>query len=554
MAEIWTQIPRSTHDSSAQSLNPRTRERRSLRHPRIMQTDSSSSRSATRRRVHPFVIVTLAFLTTGLLGYLRLLGRVQTLTHPTIYGQYYWAGLPLLPEKVITNDSYINGSDPTSDDRGASNQHVETLREHGSDTFQDHLDPNEALMLDSRFANSSSPYSYAFVIGGCDPDRPNSYQNYLFNIAIAAKILRECGSKADVTVLFQADQNAQSHELNYNDLRILHALGVYVYYIPQQKNGQQSFYRTQLDKFRILGFTQYERIIFLDGDVMPLANLDYLFELSMNGTIQENLVLQGVEEPANGGFFMLKPGYMQQMQDIISWRERTALQLPYPYFDESLGWGYAIDRDDPWRAARSSGTNWTFLAAFADQGLLYHYTKYARRSVTILMRNGLVENWGSVIESLPNVTNVTRVRLLGTLNRPFDSIDSGRIREIPGKHGFAPAPANSMVHFTGSTKPWMRGGPPTDCCHNASECCSNNSTRFLSAKHYWFWELSQIHEKLHLDFDFTEHFKERKHQRPPLGLYPVYAHVLNASSNILTQLRRVYPKNAEDFNTLGMVT
>jgi hypothetical protein len=398
------------------------------------------------------------------------------------------------------------------------------------------------------YPNSNSTFAYGFVIGGCDPDMPSTYQNYLFNIAVAARILRERGSKADVISLFQVSGTAKRTQLNDSDLRILHALGVYVYYIPQQTAGQQSFYRTQLDKFRILGFQQYKRIMFLDGDVMPTANLDYLFELSLNGTFQENVVLQGKYEPANGGFFMVTPGYLQQMQDIITWRERTALELSYPYFDVKQGWGHALAEDDPWRAKKESGTNWTFLAAFADQGLLYHYTKYARQSVSISMRTGTVENWGAVQEKLPNGTMVTTVKLVKTLGSPYDGIDSNRIKELPS--GFEPMPINNMVHFTGRSKPWMGGGPPVDCCHNSTFCCSDDSTRFKSNKHYWFWQLSQINQKLKLGLNFALHWQEKYIQRPPLGLYPLYRHVLNASSNVMTPLERVYPTTKDEYNIL----
>ena len=49
-------------------------------------------------------------------------------------------------------------------------------------------------------------------------------------------------------------------------------------YVPKQ--GNETFYRTQMDKFRILSLTQYGRVLFMDGDVMPTGNLDCLFELS----------------------------------------------------------------------------------------------------------------------------------------------------------------------------------------------------------------------------------------------------------------------------------
>ena len=376
---------------------------------------------------------------------------------------------------------------------------------------------------------SQSPFAYAFVIGGCDPENPPTYQNYLFNIAIATKILREVNSTADVVALFQMAQDAPADAtLPRRDLQLLHALGVYVYYIPQQTTGQQSFYRTQLDKFRILGLTQYERILFMDGDVMPLGNLDLLFELSVNGTLQENVVMRGLYEPANGGFFMIKPGALEDIQQVIAWREETALQLLYPHFDSDIGWGHNLTT--PWLAQKEQGTNWTFLAAFADQGLLYYYTMYHQKSVSFLLRDGTAENWqytpdGTV--ELRNQVSLTNFRVT-------------EISAIPGRHHAYKFPLNSFIHFTGVGKPWMRGGPPDDCCADEN--------KYKDAKYYWFWELSNMNRTLDLGIDFKQHWKTGTH-RPPLGLHPVYTHAVNASSNLLTPLERVYPENATDFNT-----
>lgn len=394
---------------------------------------------------------------------------------------------------------------------------------------------------DSGFSNGTSPFSYAFVIGGCDPAMPPTYQNYLFNIAIATKVLRELGSTADVSVLFQLSEKAESNALNQGDLDILHALGVYVYYIPKQSQGLESFYRTQLDKFRILGLTQYQRILFMDGDVLPLANLDYLFEMSVNGTLMENVVIQGIFEPANGGFFLLKPGYLHQVQAIISWREQTGVALGYPFFDFDQGWGHVLSPDDPWRSLRRIGTNWTFLAAFADQGLLYHFVKYARRSVSIIMRNGATENWGPVKERLQNGTTIETVKLLQTIEKAFVNQSGVKITEIPGRHKRHPVPFDSFFHFTGNTKPWMGGGPPKDCCVDPFACCSSEATKFTSARHYWYWQLSKLNRELSLGLNFSSHWQQSRTQRPPLGLYPIYKHVRDAQSDITVPLKRVFP-------------
>jgi hypothetical protein len=60
-------------------------------------------------------------------------------------------------------------------------------------------------------------------------------------------------------------------------------------------------YRTMLDKFRILSLTECNRVLFMDGDVMARGSFDYLYHLSMSGTLGENVVVAGKTEPVKGG-------------------------------------------------------------------------------------------------------------------------------------------------------------------------------------------------------------------------------------------------------------
>jgi hypothetical protein len=51
----------------------------------------------------------------------------------------------------------------------------------------------------------------------------------------------------------------------------------------------------------------------MDGDVMPIASLDYLFEMSdgENATLKENLITAGKLEPANAvSLFLLYPYWL----------------------------------------------------------------------------------------------------------------------------------------------------------------------------------------------------------------------------------------------------
>jgi hypothetical protein len=222
----------------------------------------------------------------------------------------------------------------------------------------------------------NSPYAYAYVIAGCSLAKP-VYKNYIYNVLVATKVLRSEGSKADVFVFFQMSYDSTSDALPEEDVLVLEKMNIKFRYIPKSKI--ENFFKTMLDKFRVLGLTEYRRVLFMDSDVMPTGNLDYLFELSdgPDAILKPNLVVTGREEPANGGFFMLAPGEgeLEEMNEIIHQREVKAQSLPYPYFDEVEGWGHEIQSPDKWNLLSSSGTNWTFWAAFADQGLLYHWVR-----------------------------------------------------------------------------------------------------------------------------------------------------------------------------------
>ena len=59
---------------------------------------------------------------------------------------------------------------------------------------------------------------------------------------------------------------------------LLEELEIELYYAPRPI--RDSFYSAQLAKFEILNLIQYTRVLYLDADVLPLCNLDYLFAAS----------------------------------------------------------------------------------------------------------------------------------------------------------------------------------------------------------------------------------------------------------------------------------
>lgn len=373
----------------------------------------------------------------------------------------------------------------------------------------------------SESKNPSSQYAYAFVIGGCNPDNP-SYKGFVYNILVATRVLRELGSTADVVAFFQLSYKYKGGStLLDEDAKALQGLGIHIQYIPP--SPYESFYETVMNKFRILTLTQYKRVILMDGDVMPVANLDYLFELSNdnkfgpgNSTLKENVIVAGPFEPANAGFFMLAPkeGEYEKITDIIHTRQEKAKQIKKGVkFDEVEGWGHKIEAPDQWVSRRSKGTHWDFHFAFSDQGLcksryvrhcnaeylttttivtVYHWTKYVKKNVSIVFKSR-VENWSADPEG--------HVVMKQNLDQPFRSYSKPVVKQFSACAKFM----CDFIHFSGKSKPWI-GQPPKDM---------SELTQLKDGNHVWWSFLAKVNKELSMGLDF-DNFKVG---RPELGLY-----------------------------------
>lgn len=345
-------------------------------------------------------------------------------------------------------------------------------------------------------------FAYAYVIGGCKPEDP-SYRNYLNDIMVSTYAQREEGSTADVVVFIQMAFESEYDALTDEDMRLMDAMEIRILYIPKSKD--ESFYRIMLDKFRVLSLVEYDRVIFMDGDVMTRGSLDYLFDLSMRGVLKENLVFAGVTEPANGGFFMVAPkeGSTDRIHDIISEKETRGAKLPYPHWDVSVGWGHVIEAGDRWQFInkRKNQTTWEFYGAFADQGLLFHWVKYDQKSVSIVFRNE-VEQWGVDAQGKVTLEKTDDLKIFG--DRIKHKCWRGLMKMKPCE-----APHSDFVHFTGRSKPWL-AGPPEDL---------SEETKEESASHVWFYTLGILNEKMNIGLDFNNW---RKGHRPFLGMFPLH--------------------------------
>ena len=88
---------------------------------------------------------------------------------------------------------------------------------------------------------ATSTCAYAFVIGGCNPGN-SLCDGFIYNILVAAQILREEGSKHDVVALFQMSINSTSPQLSPEHTRALKGMNIRIRYIPPSR--LESFFDT----------------------------------------------------------------------------------------------------------------------------------------------------------------------------------------------------------------------------------------------------------------------------------------------------------------------
>lgn len=352
-------------------------------------------------------------------------------------------------------------------------------------------------------SKAAPPYAYVYLIAGCDPYNCKQHRGMLLNVMISAYLLKQqFQSTADVLALVQIKYATNTTELPPNEVDMLKKLGIVLKYIP--KSRYENFYEAQFEKFRVLGLTSYRRVLYMDADIMPLGKMDYLFELSELGVLSENVVIGSRgREPANGGFFMLTPGHgeYERAMKIIHSREIAARNIPGKFkFDENKGWGHEIVPPDCWESVTEKGYYWNFSFAYADMGFLYHWVKYEKKSVSVILAGDVI----NFVEG-PNRT----IKRRETLYQPFRNYSKVILRD----EGRACRKwLCDFAHFTSGSKPWLHK-PPLDL----------RSTPPNNALHLWYGTLDILDRMFGMGYNLThERNAILNGYRTPLGTWPLF--------------------------------
>lgn len=320
-------------------------------------------------------------------------------------------------------------------------------------------------------------FAYAFIVAGCTTD---SCLGYVLNVIVASQILQEFNSIADVVLKVQ--MRAGQSRLSDQQEAWLSSANVKLEYL----NGPtsiSSFGMATILKFKVFQMLEYDRVLFLDADLIPICNLDYMFHESYNdnGMLEDLVVINGAVCPATANFFMVTPkeGEFERIKEIIQkYRVEHNGSLK---FDYENGWGHRLQYPDHWTSfwMRKDGHHWDYYASNSDQGLLHYYARYTVLNYTQLTIRK-VETWSKVQATNTNLawfqdlaTNVPEEKDHPTIPVgaaiPVDNstflakIDERDSSELPtcggaqrihqrGEYMFAPY--SDHLHFGGGGKPW----------------------------------------------------------------------------------------------------
>ena len=177
-----------------------------------------------------------------------------------------------------------------------------------------------------------SRFAYVTLLSGIDSSF--KYRGFLYNILIMKRALLQTGSVADLIVLIGISETGITPFIA--DLELLQEAGIILHILPRflDESHELEFAEMALQKITPWSFTQYDRIQFFDGDVMPLRSLDCFFNLDANA------FTVGAVSPLNSGWYLAIPD-----------------QSAYEYMLEKSIWrlGRDWDKRNGWREVMPTG-------------------------------------------------------------------------------------------------------------------------------------------------------------------------------------------------------
>lgn len=158
---------------------------------------------------------------------------------------------------------------------------------------------------------------------------------YVCGAITAAQSIRMSGSTRDLVIL--VDETISEYHRGG-----LKAAGWKIHTIQRIRNPKaepEAYNEWNYSKFRLWQLTDYDKIIFIDADLLILRNIDFLFEMSEISAIGNNATLFNsgvmVVEPSNCTFQLL----MDHINEIVSYNGGDQ-----GYLNEIFTWWHRIPK------------------------------------------------------------------------------------------------------------------------------------------------------------------------------------------------------------------
>lgn len=289
-----------------------------------------------------------------------------------------------------------------------------------------------------------SKFAYTTLISGID--QTMKYRGFLLNAVLMRIALRSFGSEADFIAMLGFASDSTDRSYFDADLQLLQSHGIIVHYLPRllDQSIPLSFAEMALLKITPYSFTQYEKVQFFDGDVLPTKNMDCFFNLTTD------TFTVGVVSPLNSGWFLA----VTNIDHFNYFREKALWRLGRDW-DTKAGWGLPMPESMTFRGGKSC-TKWEFNGADMDQGLFTHRF--------ILQGGGLLLDSELSLARLFLSNSPPKAALKLPLRKALKCCDG----ELP---------TSFFIHYTGRSKPWM----PSNAKH------MGKNTR------YWLRLLDSLH-------------------------------------------------------------
>ena len=301
-------------------------------------------------------------------------------------------------------------------------------------------------------ARNASRYAYMVVVGPISRSAPR-YGTWLYPILALRHALARKGSRADLVVLCALEEGSEQDRMLPEEEALFAGQGIRWRYVPKPRI--RGFHMGHY-KLWAWQHTEYARVQLLDADVLPLANMDALFELP--GLADAPFVgCPGKDSVLNAGWFSLRPDcdHFKKMTDLLWYRGQRG---GHPW-DMARGWGVDMP---PWLNAldRPMKAGWDFFDSRGNQGHMYAYFRFFAKDLVLIFGDRVLA-WGPR-GGAEDAASARALARGGAAPRVVADRGAGgpladRVwANFPCPFHSGPAPELAYYHFTGSRKPWNK--------------------------------------------------------------------------------------------------